>query len=254
MENWDDYLRRCPPLSSPPVAHTYLQTWNTATEPVQVECSDDRTYVIKGAQAGRSLIADQVVGRLGRAMEAPVAEVGLVYVPELLVKMQPDMFHFSHGLAHACLWLPGCSDTGLVYVCPENRFRYALLAVLYGWVEASDHQFLLADNPPRLVYSVDHGEFFPNGAKWSVQDLLTDRNVEPDERLRLACGLTKDELKQAGNRLSALDEQQIAQAVAASPEEWGIALDSRRALMDYLVRRRSAMLAWIRAYSAQEAR
>ncbi|MBR8828982.1 MAG: hypothetical protein DSM107014_13965 [Gomphosphaeria aponina SAG 52.96 = DSM 107014] len=47
-----------------------------------------------------------------------------------------------------------------------------MLATLYGWTNANDHQFLFKKTPPRLIYSVDHGHFFPNPPHWSLDDLL----------------------------------------------------------------------------------
>ena len=47
--------------------------------------------------------------------------------------------------------------------------RCALLAVMYGWFQAGDNQLLYRKTPPELVFSVDHGHFFPGGPEWTVE-------------------------------------------------------------------------------------
>ncbi len=50
---------------------TIRRGWNSAARPVLVRGIDKKEYVIKGQQAGRQIINDQVVARLGVAMGAP---------------------------------------------------------------------------------------------------------------------------------------------------------------------------------------
>src|SRR5574341_447599 len=54
------------------VAHTFIQKGSSFSRPVWLECEDGKIYVVKGRHAGRSIFNDQMIARLGRAMNAPV--------------------------------------------------------------------------------------------------------------------------------------------------------------------------------------
>jgi hypothetical protein len=74
------------------------------------------------------------------------------------------VFHASH-------WIPDCEDSGEINLqSVHEKFRFALLAILYGWLQAQNRQFLY-EKPSKLVYSHDHGHFFPNGPNWKRSDL-----------------------------------------------------------------------------------
>jgi hypothetical protein len=70
-------------------AITLLRTWNTASKPVLLACNDGNQYVVKGRQAGRMIVNDQVVARLGRSIGAPVGSVLLVDVSTDLIAANP---------------------------------------------------------------------------------------------------------------------------------------------------------------------
>src|SRR4028118_1124436 len=112
----------------------YLERWETSARPVLLGCNDGRDYVVKGRNAGRKAVNDQIVGRLARAMGAPVPRVTLVNVPETLVRDEPEMAHIAPGLAHGSELLRGVHESYLVEhrTQIENRTRYARLAILWG--------------------------------------------------------------------------------------------------------------------------
>jgi hypothetical protein len=84
-------------------AQTFLKRWETASKPVFLTCSDKRDYVVKGSQAGRMVVNDQVIARIGSAVGAPVGEPMLVDVPQTLIDIEPQMNHMAAGLAHGTL-------------------------------------------------------------------------------------------------------------------------------------------------------
>ena len=230
MESW----------ASPVRAQTFVRNWSTSSNPVLLACDDGREYVVKGAQAGRMIVTDQVVGRLGTAMGAPVAEVGLVDVPRELINSEPQMSHMVAGESHGSVWISGCTDSqGMTYSDQaENRSRFATLSVLFGWVVASDHQFVYKSSAPNLVYSVDHGHFFPGANGWDMNSLAGAPPPEPDQQLRAGCSLTEDELREAQKLLLNVSDSAIAQAVASPPDGWGISMQERVALAAFLAKRR----------------
>jgi hypothetical protein len=227
----------------PIVAHTYRNRWQTASSPVLLACDDGEEYVVKGRQLGRVLINEQVIGRIGRALGAPVTDVALVDVPEALVQMEADMSHMPAGISHGNRWIPDCSERAWIQYTdePQNRPRFALLAVLYGWVVPSDPQMIYENTAPHFVHSIDHAWFFPGGPNWTVDTLRAAPSPVPDATIVSECGLSNDELREAARRLSDVTDAAIAEAVAIPPEDWGISLDERVALAIYLAERRGKL-------------
>ena len=176
---WDrllDDARATPP--NPVEARTYRLSFPTLSKPVLLKCEDGLEYVVKGSQLGRSVFNEQVIGRLGTALGVPVCEVMLVDVPpELIERNKPAMDHIAPGLAHGCRFIPDC--VGAMQIThinePANRERYARLALFYGWIVAKYHQFIYKAKAPHVVYSCDHGEFFPRGPEWTEESLAEAR-------------------------------------------------------------------------------
>jgi hypothetical protein len=225
-------------------AETFLRAWPSFSRPVAVVCSDGLEYVIKGPQIGRAVINDQVVARLGIAMNAPVGKAKLVEVPSELVDIEPQLSHIQPGVAHGSLFTPDCSDRSWIAYTdePGNRLRFALLSILYGWAHANDHQLIYGNREPHLVLSVDHGHFFPNGPNWSETDLQNCPAAQPEHALVSGCNLTGDELSQAMSNLRSVTEEDIIQAVAAPPDEWGITIDERITMVEYFLKRQREIL------------
>jgi hypothetical protein len=244
-ERWASSLKAAESKREPSVAaHTFLYRWNSYSNPVALACDDGNDYVVKGRQVGRAIINDHIIAHLGFALGAPVGEPKIVEVPNELVISEPQMSHMSAGTAHGTLRIKDCSERESIQFTneSENRSRFALLAVLYGWTSAADHQLIYNNTSPRLVYSVDHGHFFPGGPEWKVSNLTSAPPAQLDATLVSACGLTPDELAKATQALKSLDEPSIIKAVASPPDEWGITNDERMALVEYLVDRRNKML------------
>src|SRR5712691_10023733 len=93
-------------VSDPPSLHavTYFRTFQSASSPVEVGCSDGHRYVVKAlrnnAQIGRWIFNDQVAGRLSALLGAPVPEIVLVDIPHDLINMNGGMSHLVAGTAH----------------------------------------------------------------------------------------------------------------------------------------------------------
>lgn len=167
-----------------------------------------------------------------------------MHVPDALIAIQPEMAHLWPGLAHGSRFIPAISpdrQTLQHYTDTENRDRFVKLAVLYGWVAAADHQFFYENNPPRRVYSVDHGYFFGNGT-WDITSLalmppaVIDAHFDP-------CVFNPGELRAARTALDNVSEQMIARAVMRPPEGWGLTKDERIAMAEFLSVRRGQLLA-----------
>jgi len=177
---------------------------------------------------------------------APVTSVSLVYVPVELIESEPMMDGILPGIAHGSLEVQKCSDRieqvqHLNYL--HNRERFASLAALFGLVgDNSDLQFHYTNDEERKVYSFDHGECFPNGEDWTIEFLRDNPPPMTFDRLVDQCCLSQDEYDRAALRLNRANNNAIATSVASPPEEWGISIDERIYLAEYLSSRRDAML------------
>jgi hypothetical protein len=241
-QEWDrllDVARATPP--NPVEARAYRKSYPTLTRPVLLACEDGLEYVVKGSQGGRSVFNEQVIARLGTTLGVPVCEVNLVNVsPELIERIKPAMDHIAPGLAHGCRFVPDC--LGAMQIAhvrePANRERYGQLALFYGWIVAKFHQFIYTAKAPHIVYSCDHGEFFPRGPDWTEESLAAAPVAAPDSLIVTACGLTRDEIAMARPLFDSISPEVIATAIAAVPRDWGGVTDRERyALACYLLSR-----------------
>ncbi len=200
----------------PVIAITFRRGWNSAARPVLVRCIDKNEYIIKGQQAGRQIINDQIVARLGVAIGAPVGQPEIIEISQELIEEDSAFSYLTPGTAHGTIYIADCFDdreTRQYANQQKNRPRFALLCVLYGWTYGQDHQFIYKKTRPNLVYSVDHGHFFPGGPNWTENNLRQAPIPELDKRLLSTCNLTQDEIEQALLVLKAVDEETIIQAV-----------------------------------------
>jgi hypothetical protein len=172
-----------------------------------------------------------------------------VHVPSELILPGSLLEHFAPGIAHGSEFVPGCSDSIWVQHAtePDNVERFASLAVLYGWADPEDRQFLYAIQAPHLVYSVDHGAFFTGSNDWSADSLSVSMSAVVDQLITIPAALNQSAIRSAIGRLSTATDEMIAEIVAIPPAEWGITLDERVVLAQYLGNRRDALLAGISA-------
>lgn len=202
------------------------------TRAVLADCEDGNRYVIKGRQVMRQLIADHIVGRLSALVGGPIPAVELVNVPAELV--QPGSFfeHFEPGVGHGSLYMAGCRDSPWILYPddPGNAERFAVLSVLFGWVDPEDRQFLYAATPPHHVYSADHGRFLAGSTDRTAASLRNAPAATIDEWFTTEVRMGRSMLINAVQRLAHVGDHDIAGAVAALPDEWGITLDERVAL------------------------
>jgi hypothetical protein len=246
VDAWRDLILR--ELGNrPPVVRvlTPVRPLRGVSHAVVADCSDGQRYVVKGRQVMRPLIADHIVGRLAGIIGAPVPEVQLVDVPNELISPSSYLAHFEAGTGHGSVFVPECRDWWHVEHANEadNPERFAALAVLFGWTDAGDQQFLYSKTPPHLVWSTDHGAFFTGSSDWTVETLSAASSAAVDQWIVAGAGPPSALLRAAMERLQLATDAVIARVVAIPPDEWGITLDERVALADYLARRRDAILA-----------
>jgi hypothetical protein len=214
---------------------------NSYTQAVRLSCDDGNDYVVKGTlKSGRTIVTDHVLGQLGGRMGAPVGVVRRVYVPQDLIDgNKQEMGHIPAGLAHGSLYVTNCFPSiRLSYFnVPDNRSRFASIAVFYGWTHAGDRQFCY-ERPNYLVHSFDHGHFLPNGALWDRGYLDAAPDPAPDPEILVPCAINASELSEAKVGLRNVDQNVIADVVASTPDGWGnVSMDDLESLADFLYRR-----------------
>lgn len=239
-DDWRELIREAANERPAPVAaSTFLERLGTASQPVKVMADDGHVYLVKGRQNGRMIVNEQIVAALGTELHAPIPPVALVDVPEPLIRAEANMQHLQPGVSHGSRWLDSCSDRqGIAYTDrPENRPRFAALAILYSWVQGGDQQLIYEKTPPNLVYSVDHGHFFPGGPNWTVAGLQATGDPGLDATFQ-ACGLDDSDYTPVIDRLRSLPSGAIATAVARPRQDWQISEDERVEVAVYLDDRR----------------
>ncbi len=215
-------------------AQTALGPLPGASGSVRFKCAGNRIFVAKGTRNQKGLIAEHVVARLGQLLGAPVGEVSLVQVPDIL-RTDPTVMAMGAGIAHGTLFIENITDRmalGHTNI-PENRSRFAGLCVLYSLAGASDHQLFYSTKAPQLVYSLDHGHFFPGGPNWTVATLQAAGPAVVDPYFA-GGGLTSAELADARSQLEAISDRDITSVLAGPPPEWPFTDDERNALQPYL--------------------
>ena len=190
-------------------------------------------------------------------MSAPAPSVALVDVPQELIEAEPSLqggfgdAAFQPGVCHGSLLLTEVSGDreGFLHTAvAENRMRFAKLAVLYGWLQADDHQFLYENQPPHLVWSHDHGHFFPGGQNWTEETLNASHSAAiPDQKVVSSCALMDTEVHVALREIRDLStpEQVIAEVISAIPTDWPFSPAERIAMARFLEARRLALVSLI---------
>lgn len=78
---WREALETAIAQPEDPLLITYFRrSWNSSARPILVRCIDKKDYIVKGQQAGRQIINDQIIAHLGVAMNAPVGQPRIVEI------------------------------------------------------------------------------------------------------------------------------------------------------------------------------
>lgn len=239
---------------------------------IHVQCDDGHEYALKGIPVsacrrmrkryyGRELFIEQVVGTLAVLVSAPVPPCTIVQLPGEFIQDGTWIRCLSPGPCHGVRWVDNSYDERDLSRALEtstgfsNRDQLANLAVLLGWFtdSPSDSQYLVEDHPPYRVFSVDHGLIAGTSPIW--EDVMRDEWVRQSRRLRPHFAITQKlaestnamsiaeipEVYAAGMRLESVSDESIAKAIAAPPNDWGVGIGRRIALMRYLQDRRDRL-------------
>jgi hypothetical protein len=228
--------------------------------PALVEADDGREYVIKFRGAGhgeKALIAELVVGEIGRALGLPVPEIVLATLPEEIARAEShdeirDLLGWSVGLNIGLAFVPGALASDMTRP-PAEGAEWAAEVVWF------DDLTINPDRTPRnanlvvgdgRTWLIDHGSALYVHHAWNEPDAHAARPFDRiGEHILLPFAAS---IAEADARLAPrIDASTIERIVAAIPDEWlhdarfGGPDDERNAYRRYLAGRLEARPAWV---------
>lgn len=216
---------------------------------------DQRRYWCKplnNFQGERIPVTEQIVGRLGRLIEAPVCDCALVQLDDIAGwEIRPGTGRLVEpGFAHGSVAIEPVLETRELKHRSEddNRRRHCGLYALSDWLYGGDLQWLRATDEDNAYYSHDHG-YFLTGPDWTIDSLAELR----DEPVPVTLGteqLDPDELERLAGSLEALPTEAIEAAVSAIPASWPVTNAELEAVVEFADVRKSAVAGRLRVLVA----
>jgi hypothetical protein len=204
---------------------------------------DERRYwckALNNPQSPRVPVNEQIVGRIGAMIGAPVCEVGLVSIPAALAGWEfRDGHPLSEGWVHASVALDPVVETHSLddRALDSNGKRHAGICALYDWMGGSDPQWLVR-GADREYFSHDHGHYFPSGPSWTAESLNTSRDAVAAVATPSA-GLEAEELSRLAAAIEAATVEEIEACISNVPPGWPVTDAELDSLVEYLAHRRA---------------
>ena len=228
--------------------------------PALVEADDGAEYVVKFRGAGhgeKALVAELIVGEIGRLLGLPVPEVVLAVLPESIARAEShdeirDLLGWSVGLNVGLAFVPGALGADLTRTPPEGR-DWAADVVWF------DDLTINPDRTPRNAnlivahgrsWLIDHGSALYVHHAWTDPDAHARRPFERivDHVLLPFAG----PIGEADARLEPrLERDALDTVIDAVPDEWlsdarfGGPAGERDAYRRYLSGRLEARPMWV---------
>lgn len=213
----------------------------------------DRYWVktLNSPQGDRVAITEQLVGKAGSLIGAPVRPVAVVYIPKDLEgwefrkgrRLQPGCAHGSLALANCVERKGQLPDREK----DENARRHAGYFALYDWCWGGDVQALLDLTDDRALHSHDHGWFLPPiGAQWDIMCLQSEVST-PHELKQDGAGIDMIEVQRLATRLEQITQEEVLGVVTSIPRAWPVTDAELGAVAQFLHERAPEVAARMRA-------
>jgi hypothetical protein len=221
-----------------------------------IRADDGRRYwckTLNNLQGPRVPANEQLAGRLGSLIGAPVCEPSLVRIPHALAGWEfkeGTGRRLEPGWAHGSVAVDPAVETRDLASrgANENARRHAGIYALHDWLGGSDAQWLMVGGD-NAFYSHDHGHYFPNGPAWTTSS-LQQAAASAFPLGFPSTGLDPAELARLADRLNDLTEEEVVAAMSNLPAEWPVQEDELEALFDFVYGRRSAVAQRLRTLVA----
>lgn len=217
--------------------------------------SDGERYyakVLNNPQGPRVPLTEQIVGRAGLLLGAPVCPVRTMEIGAQFVGQQfaTGGQTLQAGIAHASAEIPGALEVrgALQYQTDDdNPRRQAFIVVLHDWCWGDDVQWMREAGQENRFHSHDHGHFLPPGGnQWTSQTLMLN-TLAPHAFAGVCNGLSAGALAEAAVRLEALTQGDIVEALAGIPAGWVATDEELGHVAYYLFERAGPVAARVRA-------
>jgi hypothetical protein len=220
-----------------------------------VLADDGRRYwckAINNFQGPRVPVTEQIVGRLGRLLDAPSCEVELVRVDAIAGwEFRPGSGRtVEPGWAHGSIAVEPAVETRSLDHRTEddNRRRQCGIYALCDWLAGSDVQWLYCVSEDNAYYSHDHG-YYLTGPDWTSEGLAAARDASfalsvPPEHL------DREELSRLAEALEALRREDIDAELSKLPKNWPVTDNDLDAAAEFADVRRVGVAARLRALVA----
>lgn len=200
-------------------------------------------------QSPRLPVTEQIVGRLGKLIEAPVCECTLIALDEIAGwEIRPGTSRLVEpGYAHGSRAIEPTLETRELKFRSDddNRRRHCGLYALSDWLYCGDLQWLRATDEDNAYYSHDHG-FFLTGLEWT-KDSLAACGADQGPITLDSNQLDAAELNRLGDALEALSRADIEDAISGLPTSWPVSDEELAAVAQFADMRKSAAASRLRA-------
>jgi hypothetical protein len=216
-----------------------------------VRAADGRRYwckTLNNFQSPRVPANEQIVGRLGALIGAPVCEVELIWIPDTLAGVEFRSGRtLEEGWASGSVAVEPAIETRemTARTRDDNARRHTGLYALHDWLGGSDAQWLTV-GPDQRYFSHDHGHYFPGGPGWSEANLQASAGA-PYPLAFPTPGLDPRERDRLADAIAAVSEDDVAGLLSVLPSSWPPDDDQLEALIDFILGRRAAVAHRVRA-------
>lgn len=203
-------------------------------------------------QTPRLPVTEQIVGRLGRLIGAPVCDCKLISLDEIegWEIRQGTGRLVESGYAHGSQAVePSLETRELKFRSDDdNRRRHCGLYALSDWLYCGDLQWLRATDQENAYFSHDHG-FFLTGPEWTRESLAAC-GVEPGPITLDPAQLDPGEINRLGGALEGLSSADIEAAISGLPTSWPVSDEELAAVAQFADLRKAAAAARLRSLIA----
>ena len=216
------------------------------SKPLLGRADDGNRYWVKplnNPQGPKVPVTEQIVGRIGLLIDAPVCEVRTIEIPDAIAQgnwkyapnqpLEPGIAHASQNVGNANEQRGSLSH----YNDDRNSQRFPYFLALYDWCWGGDAQWLYVESDDNQYYSHDHGWYLPpKGATWT-KDAIQDKKDEPHVLQCQEQNLESNAVEEVVGALQDVDRNDILATLSTIPTSWNVTDEGLEAVGYFLENR-----------------